>query len=182
MRAMPAETKSTRDSRALDAATSARTAALRCTRAATASLTTRRRATAAASRKRSLPATRTRRTTAISSSSAKARRAPRKRTRGRRRWPPSTRSSRSRLLRLRRDPLEIRAVPGLDRNRQHLRHLVGMDLEDAELEPLKVLCPRLEEQHHLVLVLHLPLPFVDAAHGRKDVAARNQSWTGCVRQ
>src|SRR4051812_8816050 len=36
--------------------------------------------------------------------------------------------------------------------------------------------PGLEEQHHLVLVLQLPLPLVDAAHRRKDVAASDQSF------
>src|SRR3954462_9026581 len=39
-----------------------------------------------------------------------------------------------------------------------------------------MLRPGLEEQHHLVLVLQLSLPLVDAAHRRKDVAASDQSF------
>src|SRR6266403_3004011 len=78
------------------------------------------------------------------------------------------------LTRLTRDPVQVCLVPLLHRNRDDLGHVIGMQLDDALLQPLELLLPRLEQHQHFVFVLQLPLPAIDRPQCRQDVRARRQ--------
>src|SRR5467141_3526203 len=78
------------------------------------------------------------------------------------------------LTDLTRDPIQVRLVPLLHRDRDDLRHVVRMQLDDPLFQPLELLLPGLEQHQHFVLVLQLPLPAVDRPQRRQDVRARRQ--------
>src|SRR6266568_6990698 len=69
------------------------------------------------------------------------------------------------------DPIEVLLVPVLDRQRDHLRHLVRMDRHHPVAQRRELLARRLEHEQRLLLVAELPLPSVDGAHAGEDVPA-----------